>query len=101
MEEVEFDPQEMEVLIRTKKSRRKKRKYTRKNQISAEKDLSYITCFKCRTLGHYANMCPGKEPRNQGVGTITNKPRDLSKVICLRCKEVGHGARQCPERKEA
>ena len=101
MEEVEFNPQEMEVLIGTKKSRRKKRKFTEKNQISTEKDLSYITCFKCRTLGHYANMCPGKEPRNQGVGTITNKPRDLSKVICLRCKEVGHGARECPECKEA
>jgi hypothetical protein len=73
-EEVEFDPREIESLIGTKKSRKKKRKFTRKSQIPAEKDLSYITCFKCRTLGHYANMCPGKELRTQGADTITNKP---------------------------
>uniref|UniRef100_A0A8I6WQF9 CCHC-type domain-containing protein n=1 Tax=Hordeum vulgare subsp. vulgare TaxID=112509 RepID=A0A8I6WQF9_HORVV len=65
-EKVEFDPHEMEELTRTKNSG-KKRKYTRKSQISADKDLSHISCFKCKTLGHYANMCPTRKRETRGA----------------------------------
>uniref|UniRef100_A0A8I6XZW3 CCHC-type domain-containing protein n=1 Tax=Hordeum vulgare subsp. vulgare TaxID=112509 RepID=A0A8I6XZW3_HORVV len=65
-EKVEFDPHAMEELTR-KKNSEKKRKYTRKSQIFADKDLSHISCFKCKTLGHYANMCPTRKRKTRGA----------------------------------
>ena len=85
----------MEELIGTKKSRKRKSMYPQNNPISAEKDLSHITCYRCKDLGHYASKCPEKKPRIQGAYIITKKPRDMSEVICFRCKEAGHFARGC------
>ncbi|KAE8772428.1 hypothetical protein D1007_55564 [Hordeum vulgare] len=45
-EKVEFDPLEIEELAKIKESRKKK-KYPRKNQISADIDLSHVRCSKC------------------------------------------------------
>ena len=81
-EEVEYDPQEIEALIGTEKSRKR-------NRLDSRKDLSHITCFRCKEPGHYFSGCPKR------------KPRDLSEVICFRCNEVRHFARDCPEEKEA
>ncbi|KAE8817222.1 hypothetical protein D1007_05111 [Hordeum vulgare] len=46
-EEVEFDPLEIEELVKIKESRKKK-KYPRKSQISADIDLSHVRCYKFR-----------------------------------------------------
>ena len=40
-EEVEYDPQEIEALIGTEKSRKR-------NRLDSRKDLSHITCFRCK-----------------------------------------------------
>ena len=53
-EEVEYDPQEIEALIGTEKSRKRSR-------LDSRKDLSHITCFRCKESGHYFNSCPKKE----------------------------------------
>ena len=78
-EEVEYDPQEIEALIGMEKSRKRNR---------LERDLSHITCYRCKESGHYLNNCPKR------------KPRYLSEVICFRCNEAGHFARDCPKEKE-
>ena len=80
-EEVEYDPQEIEALIGTEKSRKRSR-------LDSRKDLSHITCFRCKESGHYLSSCPKR------------KPRDLSEVICFRCNRAGHFARECPKEKE-
>ena len=97
-EEVEFDRQEIEELIRTKKSRMRKSRYPQNNPISAEKDLSHITCYICMDLGHYASKCPSRKPTTQGAKITTRKPLDLSEVFCLRCKGVGHFPKECSDR---
>ena len=51
-EEVEFDPQELEELIGKKKSRKRRSMCPQNNPISAGKDLSHITCYRCKDLGH-------------------------------------------------
>ena len=99
--EVKFDPQEIEALVITEKSRKRKRRQPQNNLIYAEKDLSHITCYRCKDLGHYASKCPEKKPRTQRVDTISKKPKDLSKVICFRCKEAGHYATKCPDKMKA
>ena len=81
-EEVEYDPQEIEALIGTEKSRKRSRFDTRK-------DLSHITFYRCKESGHYFSSCPKR------------KPRELSEVISFRCNEAGHFARDCPKEKEA
>ena len=80
-EEVEYDPQEIEALIGTEKSRKRSR-------LDSRKDLSHVTCYGCKESGHYFSSCPKR------------KPRDLSEVICFRCNEAGHFARDCPKKKE-
>ena len=92
-EEVEYDPKEIEALIGTEKSRKRSRLDTRK-------DLSHITCFRCKESGHYLSNCPKRKPRTQGGYMITRKPRDLSEVICFHCNGAGHFARECPKEKE-
>jgi hypothetical protein len=98
---VEFDPQEIEGLIGTKKPRKRKQRHPRNNPISAKRDKSHITCFECKNVGHYAIDCPERKQITQGACTITKKPRDMSEVICFRCKEVGHFARECSDQKKA
>ena len=100
IEEVEYDPHEIEALIGTEKSRKRNRLDSRNNPISTKKDLSHITCFRCRDSGHYFSGCPKRKPRTQGGYVITRKPRDLSEVICFRCNGAGHFARECPKEKE-
>ena len=80
-EEVEYDPQEIESMIGTEKSRKRSR-------LDSGKDLSHITCFRCKESGHYFSSCPKR------------KPRDLSEVICFRCNEAWHFARDCPKENE-
>ena len=80
-EEVEYDPQEIEALIGTEKSRKRNRLDSRNNPISTKKDLSHITCFRCRDLGPYFSGCLKRKPRTQGGYIITRKPRNLSDVI--------------------
>ena len=53
-EEVEYDPQEIEALIGMEKSRKR-------NRLDSRKDLSHITCFRCKESGHYFSSCPKKE----------------------------------------
>ena len=48
-EEVEYDPQEIEALIGTEKSRKR-------NRLDSRKDLSHITYFKCKDSGHYFSV---------------------------------------------
>ena len=99
--EVKFDPQEIEALIITEKSRKRKRRHPQNNPISVEKDLSNITCYRCKDLDHYAGKCPEKKPRTQRVDAISKKPKDLSKVICFHCKEAGNYATKCPGKMKA
>ena len=94
IEEVEYDPQEIEALIGIEKSRKRSR-------LDSRKDLSHITCYRCQGLGHYANKCRKKKPRAQRANTIPKKPKDLSEVMCLRCKETGHYANKCPDKMKA
>ena len=100
-EEVEFDPHEIEELIGTKNSRKRKSMYPQNNPISAEKDLSQITGYRCKDLGHYASKCPARKPRTQGAKITTRKPLDLSEVIFLCCKGVEHFARECSDLRRA
>src|SRR4051812_47018337 len=44
IEEVEYDPQEIEALIGTEKSRKR-------NRLDTRKDLSHITCFRSKESG--------------------------------------------------
>ena len=92
-EEVEYDPQEIEALIGTEKSRKR-------NTLDPRKDPSHITCFRCKESVHYFSNCPKRKPRTQGGYMITRKPRDLSEAVCFCCNEVGHFARDCPKEKE-
>ena len=69
-EEVEYDPREIEALIGTEKSKKRSRLDTRK-------DLSHITCLRCKESGHYFSSCPKRKPRSQGGYVIMRKPRDL------------------------
>ena len=80
-EEVEYDPQEIEALIGMEKSRKR-------NRLEPRRDLSHITCYRCKESGHYLNNCPKR------------KPRYLSEVICFSCNGAGHFARECPKEKE-
>ncbi|KAE8769653.1 hypothetical protein D1007_58732 [Hordeum vulgare] len=100
MEKVEFDPLEIEELAKMKESRKKK-KYPRKSQISADIDLSHVRCYKCMEFGHHKYMCSGRKPEIQGAKAKAKKSRDLSELICFRCKEAGHFASDCPQRKKA
>ena len=44
-EEVEYDPQEIEAMIGMERSRKRSR-------LDSRKDLSHITCYKCKESGH-------------------------------------------------
>jgi hypothetical protein len=99
--EVEYDPQEIEDLIGTKKTKKRKQRPPQNNPFSVEKDLGHIICFKCKKSGHYFDRCPEKKLKIQGAYIITKKPRDMSEVICFRCKEAGHFARECSDQKKA
>ena len=92
-EEVKYDPQEIEALIGMEKSRKRSR-------LDSRKDLSHITCFRCKESGHYFNSCPKRKPMTQEGYVVIRKPRDLSEVICFHCNEAGHFARGCPKEKE-
>ena len=92
-EEVEYDPLEIEALMGMEKSRKRSR-------LDSRKDLSHVTCYKCKESGHYLSNCPKRKPRTQVGYVITRKPRNLSVVICFSCNGVGHFARECPNEKE-
>ena len=80
-EEVEYDPQEIEALIGMEKSRKR-------NRLEPRRNLSHITCYRCKESGHCLNNCPKR------------KPRYLSEVICFSCNKAGHFAKDCPKEKE-
>ena len=79
--EVEYDPREIEALIGTEESMKRSR-------LDTKKDLSHITCYRCKESGHYLNNCPKR------------KPQYLLEVICFSCNGAGHFARECPKEKE-
>ena len=86
--EIEYDPQEIEALNVTEKSRKRNRLDSRNNPISTKKDLSHINCYRCKESGDYLNNFPKR------------KPRYVSEVICFSCNGAGHFARGCPKEKE-
>ena len=92
-EEVEYDPLEIEALMGMEKSRKRSR-------LDSRKDLSHVTCYKCKESGHYLSNCPKRKPRTQVGYVITRKPRNLSEVMCFSCKGAGHFARECPKETE-
>ena len=53
-EEVEYDPQEIEALIGTEKSRKR-------NRLDSRKDLGLITCFKLKIFRALLQRLPKKE----------------------------------------
>ena len=57
-----------------------------------EKDISHIQCFRCRNMGHYANMCPELKET-----LMMKKIKDLSQIECYRCRNMGHYRDMCPE----
>ena len=79
--EVGYDPQEIEAPIRMEKSRKR-------NRLEPRRDLSHITCYRCKESGHYLNSCTKR------------KPRYLSELMCFSCNGAGHFARECPKEKE-
>ena len=54
-EEVEYDPQEIEGMIGMERSRKRSR-------LDSRKDLSRITCYRCKESGHYLNSFPKRKP---------------------------------------
>ena len=100
-EKVEFDPLEIEELAKIKESRKKRKRYPWKSQISADIDLSHVRCYKCMEFGHHKYMRSGRKPETQGEKANTKTPRDLSELNCFRCKEAGHFSSDCPQRKKA
>src|SRR3954469_3429891 len=76
-EEIEYDPQEIEALIGMEKS-------IKRSRLDSGKDLSHVTCYKCKESGHYIKTCPKWKPRTQGGYVINRKPRNLSEVLCFR-----------------
>ena len=91
--EVDYDPQEIEALMGMEKSRKRSR-------LDPRKDLSHVTCYKCKESGHYLSNCPKRKPRTQVGYVITRKPRNLSVVICFSCNGVGHFAENAPMRRK-
>ena len=80
-EEVEFDTQEIEELVGTKQSRKRKSMHHLDTPVSAKKDQSHITCFKCKTLGHYANMCSKKKPEPKEQTPSKRSPKTCRKLF--------------------
>ncbi|KAE8774190.1 hypothetical protein D1007_53462 [Hordeum vulgare] len=74
-EEVEFDPLEIEELAKIKESGKKK-KYLRKNQISADKDLSHMTTL-------YESFLKGPET----IMTLTSE-HDYPKILKDMMKHI-------------
>ncbi|KAE8802967.1 hypothetical protein D1007_21162 [Hordeum vulgare] len=99
--EVEFDLQEIEGLIGTKKSRKIKQSHPQNNPISTEKNLSHIRCSRCKDSCHYPNHFLEKKPRTHGAYIVTKKPRDLSEILCFQYKEPGHYSDKFLEKKKA
>ena len=56
------------------------------------KNLSEIQCYRCRNMGHYANMCP--ELKEAPVRK--KKQKDLSQIEYYRCRNMGHYSNRCP-----
>ena len=57
-EKVEYDPQEREAMIGMERSRKR-------SGLDSRKDLSHITCYRCKDSGHYLSSCPKRKPRIQ------------------------------------
>ena len=55
-EEVAHDPQEIEVMIGMERSRKRSR-------LDSRKDLSHITCYRCKESGYYLSSYPKRKPR--------------------------------------
>lgn len=105
--EIDYTEQELNDLLALEKPKKNKCKnqkinvpsYTRNPKPSkalVKKDLSQITCWRCKKTGHYADKCSQRETE------VIAKPlpvlRDLSEVTCFNCKELGHYADKCPKK---
>jgi hypothetical protein len=89
---VECEDQELQDLLALEKPKKKKKCNDRE-----EKDISQVTCYNCKDLGHYATNCPEKVKHKANkweVGKGSSK-KDISQVECHKCQKLGHYSWDC------
>jgi hypothetical protein len=94
---VECEDHELQDLLALEKPKKKK-----KCNVQEEKDISQVTCFNCKELGHYAINCPEKvknKANKQEVGKGSSK-KDISQVECHECQKLGHYSWDSLEKKK-